>query len=115
MTMTTSGTGRRTRGTAPGLVFVGILLIGLAVGILTGEVAVAVLGALGLAFLASALTGDVRGTMSAGGMAFSGCLFAGIALGLFFGNAAVGVLAGLGCGFILMYLVGHAGDEAQEH
>lgn len=34
-----------------GLVFVGCLLIGLAIGLLTGEVAVALLGGLGVGFI----------------------------------------------------------------
>jgi hypothetical protein len=37
-----------------GLVFVGCLMIGLAVGILTGDVAVWLLGALGVGFIAMA-------------------------------------------------------------
>jgi amino acid transporter len=39
-----------------GLVFVGCLLIGLALGILTGNVAVWLLGALGVGFIAMAVT-----------------------------------------------------------
>lgn len=44
-----------------GLVFVGCLMIGLAVGILTGEMAVAFLGALGVGFIAMALTRMITG------------------------------------------------------
>jgi hypothetical protein len=39
-----------------GLVFVGCLLIGLAIGLLTGDVAVWILGALGAGFIAMAFT-----------------------------------------------------------
>jgi hypothetical protein len=45
----------RSRSGITGLVFVGCLLIGLAVGILTGNVAVAFLGALGVGFIAMAM------------------------------------------------------------
>jgi len=38
-----------------GLVFVGCLMIGLAVGLLTGNVAVALLGGLGVGFIAMAI------------------------------------------------------------
>ena len=44
-----------------GLVFVGFLLIGLAIGILTGNVAVALLGALGVGFIAMAIARYVTG------------------------------------------------------
>ena len=39
-----------------GLVFVGCLLIGLAIGIFTNNVAVALIGALGIGFIAMAIT-----------------------------------------------------------
>lgn len=39
-----------------GLVFVGCLLIGLAIGILTNNVAPALIGALGIGFIAMAIT-----------------------------------------------------------
>ena len=39
-----------------GLVFVGCLMIGLAIGILTGDVAVWLIGALGVGFIAMAIT-----------------------------------------------------------
>jgi hypothetical protein len=106
MTMTTHSTKqqRRTSGSDAGLVFVGVLMIGLAVGILTGQMAVAALGALGVGFFAMALVGGMRGTTSAGGLAFTGSLFVGISAGLALGNGAVGALAGLGVGFILLFL-----------
>lgn len=44
-----------------GLIFVGCLMIGLAIGILTGEVAVAFLGALGLGFIAMGITRAITG------------------------------------------------------
>jgi hypothetical protein len=106
MTMTTHSTNQRRRsaGSDAGLVFVGVLMIGLAVGILTGQMAVAALGALGVGFFAMSFVGGMRGTTSAGGLAFTGCLFVGISAGLALGNAAVGALAGLGVGFILLFV-----------
>lgn len=44
-----------------GLVFVGCLLIGLAIGILTNNVAVALLGALGVGFIAMAIACFITG------------------------------------------------------
>jgi hypothetical protein len=44
-----------------GLIFVGCLLIGLAVGILTGQVAVALLGALGVGFIGMAIARYLTG------------------------------------------------------
>jgi hypothetical protein len=44
-----------------GLVFVGCLLIGLAVGIFTNNVAVALIGALGLGFIAMAIVRAIIG------------------------------------------------------
>ncbi len=44
-----------------GLVFVGCLLIGLAIGILTNNVAVALLGALGVGFIAMAIARFITG------------------------------------------------------
>jgi hypothetical protein len=53
---------RKSRSGTSGLVFVGCLLIGLAIGILTGQVAVALLIGLGVGFIglaiARALTGQ---------------------------------------------------------
>ena len=43
------------RSGASGLVFVGCLMLGLAAGILTGNVAVALLGGLGVGFIAIAI------------------------------------------------------------
>lgn len=44
-----------------GLIFVGCLMIGLAIGLLTGEVAVALLGALGVGFIAMGIARYVTG------------------------------------------------------
>lgn len=44
-----------------GLVFVGCLLIDLAIGIFTGHVAVALLGALGVGFIAMGITRYITG------------------------------------------------------
>lgn len=46
---------------AAGLVFVGLLLIGLAVGLLTGEVAVGLLGGLGVGFIGMAMARAATG------------------------------------------------------
>lgn len=46
----------KTRSGISGLVFVGCLLIGLAIGIYTGNVAPALLAALGIGFIAMAIT-----------------------------------------------------------
>ncbi len=51
----------RSRTGITGLVFVGCLIIGLAVGIQTGNVAVAFLGALGIGFIAMAIMRLVTG------------------------------------------------------
>lgn len=44
-----------------GLLFVGCLLIGLAIGIWTGQVAVALLGALGVGFIGMAIARYITG------------------------------------------------------
>ena len=44
-----------------GLIFVGCLMIGLAIGILTGDVAVWLIGALGVGFIAMAIARYVTG------------------------------------------------------
>jgi hypothetical protein len=46
---------------AAGVVFVGFLITGLAIGIYTGETAVAMLGALGLGFIAMAIVRSITG------------------------------------------------------
>ncbi|MCO6450906.1 MAG: hypothetical protein J5I90_08995 [Caldilineales bacterium] len=46
---------------ASGLAFVGCLLIGLAVGLLTGQVAAALLGALGIGFIVMAIMRAITG------------------------------------------------------
>lgn len=52
--MTSTKQERKTSGVS-GLIFVGCLLIGLAVGLWTGQVAVAILGALGVGFIGMAI------------------------------------------------------------
>jgi hypothetical protein len=49
------------RSGASGVVFVGCLMIGLAIGLFTGEVAVALLGALGVGFIAMAIVRAITG------------------------------------------------------
>jgi hypothetical protein len=92
-----------------GLVFVGCLLIGLAVGFLLGNAAVGILGGLGVGFIALAIAlasgGQESPKKGASGAAFVGCLMLGLAAGMLTGNTAVGVLAGLGIGFIVMAIV----------
>lgn len=44
-----------------GMVFIGCLLIGLAVGLLTGEYAVALIGGLGVGFIGMAIMRQVTG------------------------------------------------------
>lgn len=53
--MTTNEKQKAKRSGISGLVFVGCLLIGLAIGIWTGQMAVALLGALGAGFIAMAV------------------------------------------------------------
>lgn len=53
--MTTNEKQNTKRSGVSGLVFVGCLLIGLAIGIFTGQVAVALLGALGVGFIGLAI------------------------------------------------------------
>lgn len=53
--MTTNEKQKAKRSGISGLVFVGCLLIGLAIGIWTGQVAVALLGALGVGFIGMAI------------------------------------------------------------
>jgi hypothetical protein len=93
-----------------GPAFVGVLFIGLAIGIVTGQVAGFVMAGLGVAFLAMALLGGVR-SRSGGGLLFVGSLMTGIGVGLLLGNAAVGVLLGLGVGFLLMALAQRAARD----
>ena len=51
----------RDRKGASGLVFVGCLLLGLAIGLLTGNVAVGLLGGLGVGFIAMAIVRYITG------------------------------------------------------
>ncbi|MEZ4712971.1 MAG: hypothetical protein R3A44_37625 [Caldilineaceae bacterium] len=44
-----------------GLIFVGCLMIGLAIGLFTGEVAVAILGALGIGFIGIGIARYITG------------------------------------------------------
>ena len=106
----TEGTERPWSSRSGGLVFVGILFIGLAVGMITGQVAPFVMVGLGAAFVAMALIGGVRGR-SGGSLLFVGSLMTGIGLGLLFGNAAIGTMLGLGVGFVLMALAQRAGGD----
>ena len=46
---------------ASGLIFVGCLMLGLAIGLLTGAVAPALLGALGVGFIAMAIVRTITG------------------------------------------------------
>jgi hypothetical protein len=52
--------GRKGQG-ASGLVFVGCLMLGLAIGLFTGQVAAALLGGLGVGFVAMAIIRAVTG------------------------------------------------------
>ncbi|MGD8604425.1 MAG: hypothetical protein PVF49_07625 [Anaerolineales bacterium] len=56
-----SDTEKTSRKGAAGLTFVGILLIGLAAGLLTGEVAVGILGGLGIGFIGMAIVRSITG------------------------------------------------------
>ncbi len=58
--MSSEKQGKSTKGTS-GLVFVGFLLIGLAVGLLRGNMAVALIGGLGVGFVAMAITRAITG------------------------------------------------------
>ncbi len=51
----------RSRKGASGLVFVGCLMLSLAIGLLTGNIAVALLGGLGVAFIAMAIVRSITG------------------------------------------------------
>lgn len=59
--MTTNENQKSKRSGVSGLVFVGCLLIGLAIGIWTGQVAVALLGALGAGFIGMAIVRYITG------------------------------------------------------
>ena len=52
----------KSRSGASGLVFVGCLLLGLAIGILTGNVAVGILGGLGVGFIGLAIARAATGS-----------------------------------------------------
>ena len=98
-----------------GLVFVGCLMIGLAVGFLMGNVAVGVLGGLGVGFIGMAIVWasgkqepKIKG---ASGAAFVGCLLLGLAIGMFIGNTAVGIFGGLGVGFVVMAILRYSTDQ----
>ena len=47
---------------ASGLIFVGCLMLGLAIGLLTGNVAVGLLGGLGVGFIGMALMNAITGS-----------------------------------------------------
>lgn len=89
-----------------GLVFVGCLMIGIAVGFIMGNVAVGVMGGLGVGFIGMALTmgfgKQIDRRKGISGLMFVGCLMIGFAFGLFTGNVVVGFFGGLGIGFITM-------------
>lgn len=51
----------RSRKGASGLVFVGCVMLSLAIGLLTGNVAVALLSGIGVAFLAMAIVRSITG------------------------------------------------------
>ena len=59
--MTTDEKQTRKRSGVSGLIFVGCLMIGLAIGIWTGQVAVALLGALGVGFIGMAVARYLTG------------------------------------------------------
>jgi hypothetical protein len=89
-----------------GLIFVGCLLLGLAIGFLIGNMAVGIFGGLGVGFIAMGIA-LVSGkkepkTKGATGLFFVGCLILGLAIGFLLNNVAVGLFGGLGVGFILM-------------
>ncbi|HRW09837.1 MAG TPA: hypothetical protein P5121_32270 [Caldilineaceae bacterium] len=59
--MTTDEKQKSKRSGVSGLIFVGCLMIGLAIGIWTGQVAVALLGALGVGFIGMAIARYLTG------------------------------------------------------
>ena len=89
-----------------GLIFVGCLMIGFAIGFLIGNIAVGLFGGLGVGFIAMAIAlasekqEPKRTEIS--GLVFVGCLMIGFAIGLLIGNIVVGLFGGLGVGFIAM-------------
>ena len=98
-----------------GLIFVGCLMIGLAIGFLIGNIAAGLLGGLGVGFIgmAIAFAGGQQETKSKGssGLVFVGCLMIGLAIGLLTGNVVVGIFGGLGVGFIGMAIARYATGE----
>jgi hypothetical protein len=98
-----------------GLVFVGCLMIGLAVGFLMGNFVVGILGGLGVGFIgmAIAMATSKQDSMRKGisGLVFVGCLMLGMAVGFLVGNIVVGLFGGLGIGFITMYIAYNSTGE----
>ena len=87
-------------------------MIGLAVGFLIGNMAVGILGGLGVGFIgmAIAMASDKEDPRRKGpsGSVFVGCLMIGLATGLYTGNVPVGLFIGLGIGFIAMAVTRYA-------
>ncbi len=98
-----------------GLVFVGCLMIGLAVSFLIGNFVVGILGGLGVGFIAMAIAMafDKEESHAKGmsGLAFVGCLMLGFAIGFLLGNIVVGLFGGLGVGFIAMFIARQSSGE----
>ncbi len=94
------------RSNVSGLVFVGCLLMGMAVGFIMSNIAVGIMGGLGVGFIGMALImvfeKQVDRRKGISGLMFVGCLMLGFTFGLFTGNVVVGLFGGLGIGFILM-------------
>jgi hypothetical protein len=92
-----------------GVVFVGCVMLGLAIGFLIGNLFPGILGGLGVGFVAMAIVmasdKEESGGKGASGVAFVGCILLGLAVGWFVGNVVVGIFGGLGVGFIAMAII----------
>ena len=98
-----------------GLVFVGCLMIGLATGFFIGNMAVGVLGGLGVGFvaIAIAMANEKPEPRKKGisGLLFVGFLMLGLTTGFLLGNVVIGLFGGLGVGFVAMAIARNATGE----
>ncbi len=98
-----------------GLVFVGCLMIGFAIGFLMGNIVVGLFGGLGVGFVAMAIAmanekpEPKRKGIS--GLLFVGFLMIGFTIGFLMGNIVVGLFGGLGVGFVAMAIARNSTGE----
>ena len=88
-----------------GLLFVGCMFLGMAVGWYFDRVTSGMYAGMGIGFMLMAVTMKVEDKKIAqrvGGLLFVACMFLGMAVGQIFQNMVVGMFIGMGIGFIMM-------------